>query len=75
MPYLVRLVVVLRVVLEHFCLLSVVEGADELVEIEILAPLLTLDEPVSVLARGGGGRGSITHAHFLCQGHIELAGS
>lgn len=44
-PHLICLVVVLRVELEHFRLLGVVEGADELIEVEFLAPLLALDEP------------------------------
>ena len=42
---LIRLVVVLRVVLEDLGLLVVFEGADQLVRAEIFPPLLTVDEP------------------------------
>jgi hypothetical protein len=43
------LVVVLRVVFEDLGLLLVVEVADEIVEVEILAPFFAVDKPVFVL--------------------------
>lgn len=43
------LVVVLGVVFEDFSLLLVVEVLDEVVEVEILAPFLAIDEPMWIL--------------------------
>jgi hypothetical protein len=45
----IRLVVVLRVVFENLGLLLVIEVADEIVEVEVLAPFLAVDEPIFVL--------------------------
>jgi hypothetical protein len=46
LSHLVCLVVVLRVVLENFGLLGVLKVANELVEIEVLAPLLAVHKPI-----------------------------
>jgi hypothetical protein len=43
--YLVSLVIVLRVVLEHLGLLGVLESVDEVVSAKFFAPLLIVDEP------------------------------
>jgi hypothetical protein len=43
--YLVRLVVVLRIKLEHIRLLLVVESANQIVSAELFPPLLTINEP------------------------------
>ena len=48
--HLIGLVVVLWVVLEDLSLLSVVKVQDKVVETEIFAPLLTLQEPVLLSA-------------------------
>ena len=45
----IRLVVVLRVVFENLSLLLVIEVADEIVEVEVLAPFLAVNEPILVL--------------------------
>lgn len=51
MYYLVGLVVVLGIVLENGLLLGVLPGRDGVVEVGLLPPLLSVDEP----AEGRGG--------------------
>lgn len=43
-------VIVLWVVFEHFCLLLVIEVADEIIEPKIFSPLLGFDEPMPGLS-------------------------
>jgi len=45
-PYFIGLVIVLRVVLEDFGFLGVLEVAGEVVEVYFFAPFLTIDEPM-----------------------------
>ena len=51
--YLIRLVIVLRVVLEHFLLLLELPGGHELIELDLLPPVLAVDEPRRVNVGSG----------------------
>lgn len=69
--------VVLRVVLEHLFLLLVVEGSDELVKLELLAPVLAIDEParrisLEVLRRWKQGEGTYIFSERATSNFLAL---